>query len=102
MCADHKLHQGPETPHGWRPENVQVGDGCFKTIAEPRKTVKAADGPRQFRGEEIVLSYIYSVSGPQKNMIDSSFAPVIQLYSYSFPDRCTGKNGTAQVHRHVL
>ncbi|SRR6266481_672004 len=102
MRPDDKLHQRAKTPNGRRPEDVQVGDGGFKTFAEPWVALEAAYGLRELRSEEIVFGDVHAVSRSKKNMVDGSVGAIIQLDPDALASRSSGNNGTSQAHRHAL
>src|ERR1700730_195126 len=102
MCTDDKLHQGSETPNGWRPENVQLRHGRFEALTEPRVSLEMTYGLCQLRSKEIVFGNVHSVSGSQKNMVDGSVAAVIQPDSHALAKRRSGNDGMSEFCGHVL
>src|SRR5579862_3983909 len=78
MGADDKLHQRPEAPDRRRPENVQPGHGSFKAVREPRVSLMANDGAGKFWIEELVFGDVHPISGPNENVIEVSFAAVVE------------------------
>jgi hypothetical protein len=102
MRADDELHHRAETPNGRRPKKVQSRHGRFEALLEPRISLEATYGLRQLWGKEIVLGNVHSISRSQKNMVDGSFASVIELNSYPLAHGSSGNNRTAEVYGHVL
>ena len=102
MRADDELHHRAETPNGRRPKKVQSRHGRFEALLEPRISLEATYGLRQLWGKEIVLGNVHSISRSQKNMVDGSFASVIELNSYPLAYRSGGNNRTAEVYGYVL
>src|SRR5712671_2459579 len=90
-----KLHQRAEAPNGGRPQNVQLRHGRFKALTEPRVSLETTYGLRQLRRKELVFGNVHSVSSAQKNMIEVSFAAVIQADSYALVKGRCGYDGTS-------
>src|SRR5215467_3956501 len=102
MCTDDELHQRTETPNGRRAQNMQARHGRFKPLAQTREPLKTAYRLRKLGREEVVLSYIHSISGSKEHMVDGSLRAVTELDPEPLAQRNSGDSGMAELHWHIL
>jgi hypothetical protein len=96
------LHQRAEAPGGWRTENVQARHRGLEALFEPRVTVKAINGLRQFWREKFVLGDVNAVSGSQQEMIYNSLGAVIQANPNFLPGHTDGNDAMSEPDGSVL
>src|SRR5260221_1024100 len=102
MGADDKLHQRAKAPNRRRSKNVQPLYRGFEPVGQPRISLVVDDGAGMFCIEEIVLGDVHPVAGSDENVVEVSFAAIIEPDFDAVSLRSGGHHSPSEMHRHIF
>ena len=79
LRTGHEIQQRPKAPRGRSTNEVQSRYGATETASKFGVAVKLLDIACEFLRKKIVSGYIYFISGSKHDMVDTTFAAVVEF-----------------------
>src|ERR1700677_422277 len=82
----HEIQQGPEAPGRRSTDEVQSRYGATETAAKLGIAVKLLNIPRKISRKKIVSGYVHLIPGSKQDIINATFAAVVEFEGNLVPD----------------